>query len=281
MSISLSYVSTLFADISGSDSSLLGTLYGLGGQSVNPSGQTPVQALQSAERNQTQDIKVTAAQPTVQHAIAAFTKAVMSATSVAQLLANPAVMNVFLTANGLADQAPYTALAKKALMSNLTDPKSLANVLPDSRWKSAAATYDFFKKGLSVIQNPKTVATLAQAYAQSVWEQSQDAVTPGLSSALAFRTQASTIKTVVQILGNSTLRNVVTTALGIPREIAFQSLNAQELAISSKLDITQFKDPKFVESFIQRFLIANSANTTASSAPDLNTLASQAHGILV
>jgi len=180
MSISLSYVSTLFADISGSDSSLLGTLYGLGGQSANPSGQTPVQALQSAERNQTQDIKVTAAQPTVQHAIAAFTKAVMSATSVAQLLANPAVMNVFLTANGLADQAPYTALATKALMSNLTDPKSLANVLPDSRWKSAATTYDFFKKGLSVIQNPKTVATLAQAYAQSVWEQSSGCGHPRL-----------------------------------------------------------------------------------------------------
>ncbi len=281
MSVSLGYVSALFSSLSGGDSSLLSTLYGQGGQSTNASGQTPVQALQSAELNQTQDVKATAAQPTVQHAIAAFTAAVTSAKSVDQLLANPAVMKVFLTANGLADQSAYTALATKALTSDLKDPTSLANVLTDTRWKSVATTYNFAAGGLSVIQNPTTIATLTQAYAQSVWQQSQDASTPGMSSALAFRSTASTITSVDQILGNSTMRNVVTTALGLPKQIAFQSLNAQEKAISSRLDITQFKDPKFVESFVQRFLIANSASTSTSSTPDMTSLAIQSQGILV
>ncbi len=277
MSISTSYLTSLYSSASSSGgSSLLDTLYGLGGQSVNASRQTPVQALQSAEKNQTQDIKATAEQPTVQHAIAAFTKAVTSATSVTQLLANPAVMKVLLTANGLSDQTAYTALATKALTSDLTDPNSLANVLPNTLWKTAASTYNFAKNGLSVIQKPATIASITAAYTQTVWEQSLDAATPGMSSALAFRAGASSITSVDQILGNNIYYHVVTKALGVPLQIAFQSTAAQERAISTKLDVKQFQDPKFVESFVDRYLIANNASATATATPDLTTLSVEA-----
>ncbi len=278
MSTSLSYISSLFGAINGSGSPLLDALYGQ--SSGASSGQAAVQALASAELNQTQDIKATAAQPTVKQAITAFTAGVQSATSVKQLLANPAVMSVLLTANGMSDQVGYTGLATAALTSNLANPKSLANVLTDTRWKTLASTYNFAANGLSGIKSPSAIAAITKAYQQTIWEQNQDTATPGLANALAFRTQASGITTVDQILANPTLRTVVTTALGVPPEIAFQSLNAQELAISSRLDITQFKDPKFVESFTQRYLIANAGNATAPTTPDLTTLAVQAGGIL-
>jgi len=287
VSIATSYLPGIFdfaASIAGG--SLLQTLYGIGGQPTNVAGQTPVVALESAEQNQTQDVKATAAQPTVQHAIAAFTAGVQKATSVKQLLNNPAVMQVLLTANGLADQLNFTALAQKALTSNLKDPKSLANTLTDTRWKSVAQTYNFATKGLSVIQNPATISTLANAYAEVTWRKSLDAQTPGLSNALTFRAEASTITSVDQILGDSVMRNVVTTALGLPLEIAIQPLTTQEKAISSRIDIKQFKDPKFVETFVQRYLIANNSSTnpnapTTTATPDLTTLASQAQGLLV
>jgi len=57
---------------------------------------------------------------------------------------------------------------------------------------------------------------------------------------------------------------VVTTALGLPQQIAFQSLEAQENAITNRLDITKLKDPKFVEQFARRFLIVNATNTSSS-----------------
>ncbi|MDR3530316.1 MAG: DUF1217 domain-containing protein [Rhodopila sp.] len=284
MSSSLSYLTTLYSDSFGTGSSLLDTIYGIGTSSAGSSGQTPVQALQSAEQNETQDVKLTAAQPAVQTTIAAFTKAVNGAKSVTQLLANPAVMNVLLTANGMGDQIGYAALATQALMSNLSDPKSLANTLTDPRWKTLAQTYNFAINGLSAIQNPQAIASIAQSYAQATWQKSQDAVTPGLSNALAFKATASTITSVDQILGNPTMRTVVTTTLGVPAQIAFQDLTAQEQAISSRIDITQFQDPKFVESFVQRYLIANSANasaSTSSSTPDLTTLAIQGQGLFV
>ena len=278
MSGSLSYISDLFGTSLGSADSLLGALYG-----KSTGGQDPAQALAIAERNETQDIKVTAAQPEVQRALAAFTKAVGSAKTVGDLLANPAVMNVLLTASGMKDQIGYTALATKALTSKLTDPNALVNQLADTRWKTLAQTYDFASLGLSGIKKSTALLAITNAYAKATWQSGEDAVTPGLSNALSFKAQASKITSVDQVLGNPTVRTVVTTALGIPQEIAFQTLNAQEQAISTRLDVKQFQDPKFVDAFAQRYLIANNAAAAAnsSSVPDLVTLAVQGKSLFV
>lgn len=262
---------------------LLQTLYG-GAQGGSAAVGQPIQALDQAEANQAKDIQATANQPEVKRAISQFTAAVQGASSVQQLLANPNVMQVLLTANGLADQLPYTALATKALTSNPNDPNSLVNQLSDTRWKGVAQTYDFATSGLSVIQKPQVIATIANAYAEITWRQSLDATTPGLSNALTFRQEASGITSAVQILGDSVLRTVVTTALGIPEQIAFQPLEAQEKAISSRLDLSQFKDPQFVESFTQRYLLAAgqaAATNAGGTAPSLTALAAQSPGLVV
>jgi hypothetical protein len=272
-----SYLTSLYGANSSGSSSLLSALYG----SATSLGQNPVIALKSAEQHQTQDIKVTAAEPAVKRDVDAFTAGVKSAKTVKQLLSNSAVMKVLLTANGLADQIPYTALVGKALQSNLDDPKSLANTLTDTRWQSVAQTYDFAAKGLSIIQDPKVIGAIADGYAEATWRQSLDATTPGLSNALTFRKEASTITSVVQILGDKVMRNVVTTALGLPLQIAFQPLEAQEKAVSSRLDITKFKDPKFVESFVQRYLLAAASNGSDSTTATLSSLAVQARGLVV
>lgn len=285
MGTTLSYLTSLYgtnASAGSGSGSLLAALYGFAGQTANPFGQTPAAALATAERNETQDIRMTAAEPAVKRAVNAFTAGVNSAKTVQQLLANPAVMQVLLTANGLADQIPYTALARKALQSNLSDPKSLANTLTDTRWKQVVTTFAFATKGLSVLQKPDVIRTITNAYAEVIWRKSLDATTPGLANALAFRKEASTITSVDQILGDPVMRAVVTTSLGIPVEIAFQPLQAQEKTISTRLDITKFKDPKFVESFVQRYLLAVSTNgASMSMTPGMTSLAVQSRGLVV
>lgn len=63
MGTTLSYLTSLYSASTntgtGADS-LLATLYGLAGQTTNSFGQNPVTALEAAEQNQTQDIKMTA-----------------------------------------------------------------------------------------------------------------------------------------------------------------------------------------------------------------------------
>jgi hypothetical protein len=281
MSDSLSYLPSLLSGLTGATDPLLSAIYGQ--SSSGPTAQSALQALSNAEQNQTQEIAATAAQPSVARTIASFTQAVNGATSVDQLLSDPTVMNVLLTANGLGDQTDYKALATKALESDVNHPDSLVNQLSDTRWKTVASTYNFATQGLAAIQTPQAIAAISQAYAQTVWEQNEDAATPGLANALSFKATAASVTSVDQILGDPTMRTVVTTALGIPQQIAFQSINAQEKAITDRLDVTKLQDPQFVEDLAQRYLIANVQNSSSSSSstPDMTTLAIQAGGILV
>ncbi len=187
---------------------------------------------------------------------------------------DPIARKVLLTANGLGDQADYTALATKALMSDPNKTGNLASTLSNPAWLSMAKTYDFANKGLSVLKDPSVLSTITSGYAQVQWEQSLDQTTPGLSAALDFRSRASTITSVDQILGDSNFRQVVTGALGIPQQIAFQPLEAQEKAISTRLDISKLKDPKFVENFARQFLIENSINNSSSTSSSGSSITS-------
>ncbi len=274
-------VLSLFGD-SGTSSSdnLLSTVYGNGGTAG--ANANPLAALKSAEANTSQDVAQTAAQPAVAREISTFRNLVAKATSAASLLQDQTVLKVLLTANGLGDQVAYPALARKTLLSNADDSKSLANTLGDSNWKSTTALYDFANKGLSVLQNPKVIDTLANGYAEVTWRNSLDQTTPGLSEALTFRSEAAHITSALQILGSGTLRKVVTTALNIPEQIAFQDLGAQQLAITSKLDVGRFKDPAFVESFTQQYLLAaQQAASSSNSTSNLDQLAASAQGLVV
>lgn len=273
--------SLLFPSTTGTaTSNLLAALYGKTNSTLGNA--SPLKALQTAEANKTKDIAVTARQPQVARDIAAFTAAVTSAKDPATLLKNPTVMKVLLTANGLGDQVSYTALAQKALLSNINTTMSLVNQLTDTRWKTTVQTYDFANKGLGILKNPKVLSTIANGYAEITWRKSLDVAMPGLSSALTFRAQAATITSALQILGDSVLRDVVTTALNIPRQIAFQALDTQEKAITSRLDLRKLKDPHFVDTLTQEYLLNKaSASSTISTTPSLDALAVQASGLLV
>lgn len=277
------YLTTLFSSASyGYSDSILNAAFG-GTSGTNISGQSPVSALLSAQQNETQDVSTTASEPSVKLAIANFTSAVNSATSVTQLLSNPDVMNVLLTANGMSDQIGYTALATQALTSNLSDPNSLVNQLSNTQWLTLAQTYNFAANGLSAIQNPTAIANVAKQYAQATWETNENTSTPGLSTALAFMSQASSVTSVDGVLGNSTILAVVEGALSIPETIAYQPLEAQQRAISNALDISQLQDPKFVQNLAEQYLVNNAQNSSSSSgsSTDLTTLAIQAQGLMV
>ena len=237
-------------------------------------------ALRLAVANETRDIAAVAKRSDVKRDVQAFRDAVAKATDAEALLSNPKALKVLLTANGLADQLAYPGLAKRALLSDPADAKSLASRLPDSRWKTTAETYQFATKGLDVLRNPQVLNTLADGYAEVVWRKSLDQATPGLSDALAFREQAKGVSTAYDILGNGPLRRVVTTALGLPAQIAFQSVEAQAKAITDRLDLSKLKEPRFVDNFTRRYLIA-SATTDGGFGSDLMTLAARSRSLVV
>jgi hypothetical protein len=262
-----------------SATSLLATIEGAGsGPSAN--GGDPIMALKVAERNQTKDIATTADQPAVARDIAAFKQALAIAATPQQLLSNPAALKVLLTANGLGSESSYTALAQKVLLSDPSQPGSLVNRVASSNanWLSVAQTYQFATKGLAVLQTPSVQQTIVNGYAEVMWRQSLDATTPGLSNALTFQSSAGTITSASQVLSNPVLFNVVTTAFNIPAQIIFQDRGAQEKAINSQVDFSRLKDPNYVNTITDQYLLNNQQSGTSTT--DLTSLAVQAQGLV-
>ena len=146
--------------------SMLTTLYSgaTASSGTAVSSGNPILDLKLAEQNQTADVAKEAKDPTVIRDLAAFTKGIANAKDLNTALQNPNVLKVLLTANGMADQLQYTALASKALQSDPTDPNSLVNKLSDTRWKTLATTYNLTTKGLAGLQDPTVQSQIANAY---------------------------------------------------------------------------------------------------------------------
>jgi hypothetical protein len=263
---------------------ILSTLYG-GGTGLAASAVStgnPLTDLKLAQANEKTDVAKEARQPLVARDIAAFKRAVANAKDIGTALSNPAVLKVLLTANGLGSQAQYPGLAKKVLLSDPAQPRSLVNQMHNTAWSNTVKTFNFARNGLAALNNPTALATLTNAYAEIMWRQSLDKATPGLANALAFLQQAKSITKVDDILGDPINRDVVTTALGIPREIAFQSLEAQEKAISSRLDLRKLQNPKFVAGLTDQYLLTPQQNARADGLQtDLSALAVQAGSLVV
>jgi hypothetical protein len=167
-------------------------------------------------------------------------------------------------------------------MSDPTNQSSVANQLGDSTLLATVTTYNFFKNGLAELKNPKILSTLTNGYAEVMWRQSLDQSTPGLSNALAFLSQASSIKSFSDVLSNPSNFYVITGALGIPADVVFQSQAAQESAINSRLDYAKFQDPTYVNNLTDQYLISMQGSNQSGGSTDLTTLAEQSStGLIV
>ncbi len=225
----------------------------------------PITDLKLAQANRTTAVAREAKQPQVARDLAAFQAGIAQARTIDGALTNPNVMKVLLTASNLASYIQYPALARKALLSDPSSSTALVNQLGNSALVNAAKTYNFAKNGLAALQNPQVVSTLSSAYAEVMWRQSLDAATPGLSNALTFLTQAKSITSVDAILSDPTNRTVVLTALGIPEQIAFQSLTTQEQAVASRVHISDFQKPAYVTGLTNQYLLAAGQQASASN----------------
>ncbi len=82
-----------------------------------------------------------------------------------------------------------------------------------------------------------------------------DAQMPGLGSAVLFKQVAKDMKDAIDILGSALGREVITTAFNIPKQIAVQSMVAQEKAITQRMDPAKLQNDHFVDQIAQRYLI--------------------------
>jgi hypothetical protein len=220
-------------------------------------GTSPKAALDNAEKNEARQLKQIADAPLTKKDIEHYTKVVKAAKTLDDVLDDPIARRVFLKANGLGDQTDYVGLVKKALASDPDDPASLASRLSGTNraWLDVAKKYNFHLFGPDLLKLSTSLKEVADNYAGELRLDSLDQQMPGLGSAILFKRMAAGLDTPIKILGSALGREVVVTALGLPKQIALQSLEAQTKAISQRLDAKKLKDPEFVDRLVQRYLI--------------------------
>lgn len=206
-----------------------------------------------------------ASEPQQKRAMEQFKRAVDRAPDVKAALRDPRVLQVITTALGIPEGANQAGLAIRVLLSNLGDSKSLANTIGDKRWKSAAETMQLASRGIAALRDPQMQAGLADGLRRAQWNQNLETEQPGLGDAVLFKERATAVdNNIYAVLGDPIIRRVVTGALGLPPQIAFQSVETQARAVAARLDIRKLEDPKQVQRLAERYLM-NRANENAGT----------------
>jgi hypothetical protein len=154
---------------------------------------------------------------------------------------NQKLMRFALSAYGLDADISSLGRIKKVMTSDLSDENSLANRMTDPRYQELAKAFDFQKSGTAKLGNASFLEEVAQKYIQAEFEKSIGRQNPAVREALYFARNIGKVGDAYGVLGDRVLRSVVTYELGLPDQIAVQSVMKQKSLIDDRLDISKFK----------------------------------------
>jgi len=216
-----------------------------------------IAAYQIAVKEGDKALEKMAARKDVKAEVEYFRNNIQSVKSVDDLFKDRRMMQFVLDATDLGKESDKMGLIKKVLTQKADDSDSLMNKLIDKRFKAAASLLQLGEKGLAKIQRESTKDDLAELYVKNKYDAGLSKQNSGVPLALYFKENVSGVRNTYDILGDQRMRHVVTTALGLPLELANQSVEAQAAAIEKRMKLSDLKDPKFVDKLAKRFLMAS------------------------
>lgn len=192
-------------------------------------------------------------------------------TSPDELLLDFDLMQVVMGAFGIEDRRGSKALLKRVLEEGGSDPNALANVLGDKRLSRLAEAFSFDK-------SVPTNALQADSFANNIieqyrWQRFEDAVgevDPAIGTALQFQRSIPDLATSdisdsakwYSILGSTTSRSVVETALSLPKGFSQIDIDKQVEILKDKMDrrfgvkeVSDLEDPATLRKIVHSYLL--------------------------
>ena len=193
---------------------------------------------------------MTAAEPAVKTATAYYEANIGSVKSIGDLVGNYRLLSYALNAYGLGDQINAKGLITKVLEGGVSNPKSLANTLPNSQWTAFAAAFNFVDSGAIPPSSTSTVKTTTGDYVEQQLESDQGNQDVGVQLALYFQRVAPTVTNEYGILADPNLLQVAATIMGLP---ATAAADLQPQTLSELMPISDLKDPAKLNQLTERF----------------------------
>ena len=196
---------------------------------------------------------MTAAEPAVKTATAYYEANIGGVTSIQDFVGNYRLLSYALNAYGLGDQINATALITQVLEGGVSNPKSLANTLTDSRWKAFAEAFNFVGKGAASVSAPSAVQTTTSDYVGQQLESDQGAQDIGVQLALYFQRVAPTVTSEYGILADPNLLEVAQTIFGLSPATSATNIDLQAQTLANLMPISELQDPEKLKQLTERF----------------------------
>lgn len=196
---------------------------------------------------------MTAAEPAVKTATAYYQANIGSVTSISDFVGNYRLLSYALDAYGLGDQINAKALITQVLEGGVSNPKSLANTLSDSRWKAFAAAFNFVGDGAASVSSSSTVQTTTSNYVEQQLESDQGAQDVGVQLALYFQRVAPTVTSEYGILADPNLLEVAQTIFGLSPATSATNIDAQAQTLSKLMPLSDLQNPAKLQQLTERF----------------------------
>ncbi len=182
------------------------------------------------------------ARPASLKAVQDFRDLLPEITSPEELSKNSKAMAFIMQAFGLGlDGDPVElGMTRRAMIQDLNDPKAIANVVKDPRYKSVTETLDLANSGVAKLSDPAVIDDLVARYLRTGFETEVGKNDSAVRDVIVFRRQIGSITRTMDILGNTVLRRVVTTALNMPAQMVNQSIERNVSDIDRRIDTTKF-----------------------------------------
>ncbi|MCU0826865.1 MAG: DUF1217 domain-containing protein [Tabrizicola sp.] len=234
------------------------------------------------KRTMDRQVAVQQASPVLKRDEAYFRERIGKIQTAEQLVSDKRLLRISLTAFGLEADVNSRAFIQKVLEGGTLKEGSLANKLADKQYQKFSAAFgfgDFSVPRTRISTFPDEI--LAQFRARS-FESAVGAQNNGFRlalnaereiPALAKRSISETAKWYT-VLGNAPLREVMQTALGLPKSFAAIDLDQQVAVMREKAqaafgssNISQFSDPKQMEALVRRFHIRADIQNQPAASP--------------
>lgn len=210
------------------------------------------------------------AAPVQQRDEAYFREKIGKVATAEQLVSDKRLLRITLTAFGLEGDVNNKAFIQKILEGGTLKEGSLANRLADKQYQKLSAAFgfgDFSVPRTRISTFPDEIVSQfrTRSFETAVGAQS-NTYRLALNAereipAVAARNSSETAKWYV-ILGNPPMREVMQTALGLPKSFATIDLDQQVSVLKSKTmaafgsdSVTQFADPAKMEALVRRFVL--------------------------
>jgi hypothetical protein len=202
--------------------------------------------------------------------------------SVDALMKDRRTLTFVLEAYQLESEIDKRAVVRRLLTEDPTDLGSFANRMVDPRYRQI--NRDFGGKDGPPLADAALVEKIVKLTLTNRFEKANGEANPGLREAMYFKRMIGTVSSVTGLMGDRVLTAVARTALGLPKQFGLLDYEQQKAILEKRLDPGKFKDPAWVNRFVQRYLTLNEDAAAPAADPRLALLggagAGTANGLL-